>query len=1055
MRLALRALLAVVLVLSFVPVADAAVSFVNDNTPITAAGPASSLSGSQTVTASGSNLVAIIDIFWDDQFLGDNISAVTYGGVAATALGVKVDNTGSGRSFIRTYRVINPPTGSNTLSVTWTAGNSINLYAYLRAYNGVDQTTPVRAGSYTTFSGNTSAGGTASLVVPSAVGDRTFTSVGAVATALTTTQTLRRHNDSTGSAVTGFDDAAGAATVTHTWDNNTAAALGIGIIGASLQASAGAADTTPPTTPGTPTYSAITSQGMTISWTASTDNIGVTAYGLERCSGAGCSNFASIASPTTNNFNDTGLAANTSFTYRVRAFDAANNTSGASTGAAQSTLNTQSRILTWTPTAPFTQDGFAIYRCITAASTCTPSTAAVTLNAGPNAVSVVDPNGGLPTSCYIMQATLAGTSGSGFSNLACATGTVTNFTLTIATAGTGNGTTIPSGPTTVTSGTVVSLTATPDARSDFQGWINACAGGTVTVNASTSCVATFNQQNGTFAYLGHRGSNATKTLSNTIGVKPNATISQTNLLIVRAVTDNTSTTSGQTGEHVSVTDTTGNQYVKLGEVTRSAGSAGNGVTVSLWASRPFSSLTTASTVNLTTATARVANSIALEEFSLAASTTFATNPISNTTSNGTSTTPSAVLSGLSSVARLFLAGLGIEGPSTETYTQSVNYASGTTANGTTGGATTSNLTSRFGFLRQTVTGDTFSPTLGTSENWGLVYVSLATATAQNASSVTLTNSGTGSGTLTGAGTFYNGTTVTIVATPNNQSQFVAWQNVAGDPCASTTNNTVTIQSLTQNTTCNAVFTLGVQPPTNFNLTIATAGTGNGTTSPPVGVSVVASGTVVNLVATPASNSSFGGWSPSICSSGSFTMSADTTCTATFTLLPLATMTTVNAGTGQGTTTGAGTFFVGQTAVLTATPAVGSVFSGWSGSPGCTGTASPLNVVMDSSKTCTATYTAFTGPGPTGTIVVSPYRQCAVAYVVSVSTGGPVANVVWKINNVTKRSTAQNGVQPPTIQTVAPYTFTQSNVTNGSLVTALVTDVSGQTSVFGPVTVACP
>ena len=66
---------------------------------------------------------------------------------------------------------------------------------------------------------------------------------------------------------------------------------------------------------------------MKLSWTAATDNVAVTGYLIERCQGTGCSNFAQIAAPagTGTTYSDTGLAASTSYSYRVRAVDAAGN----------------------------------------------------------------------------------------------------------------------------------------------------------------------------------------------------------------------------------------------------------------------------------------------------------------------------------------------------------------------------------------------------------------------------------------------------------------------------------------------------------------------------------------------------------------------------------------------------------------------------------------------------------------------------------------------------------------------------------------------------------
>jgi len=48
---------------------------------------------------------------------------------------------------------------------------------------------------------------------------------------------------------------------------------------------------------------------------------------VERCQGAGCSNFAQIASPTTTSFGDSGLIPGTTYQYRVRAADAVGNLS--------------------------------------------------------------------------------------------------------------------------------------------------------------------------------------------------------------------------------------------------------------------------------------------------------------------------------------------------------------------------------------------------------------------------------------------------------------------------------------------------------------------------------------------------------------------------------------------------------------------------------------------------------------------------------------------------------------------------------------------------------
>src|SRR5206468_2628689 len=67
------------------------------------------------------------------------------------------------------------------------------------------------------------------------------------------------------------------------------------------------ADTQPPTAPGRPVLTVVSSTQINLTWPAATDNVGVTGYRVERCAGANCTTFAQISAPTTTIFNDTGL----------------------------------------------------------------------------------------------------------------------------------------------------------------------------------------------------------------------------------------------------------------------------------------------------------------------------------------------------------------------------------------------------------------------------------------------------------------------------------------------------------------------------------------------------------------------------------------------------------------------------------------------------------------------------------------------------------------------------------------------------------------------------
>ena len=107
-------------------------------------------------------------------------------------------------------------------------------------------------------------------------------------------------------------------------------------------------DTQAPTAPSNLTATAASTTQINLSWTASTDNVGVTGYRVEQCQGSGCSTFAQVGTTAgTTTYSATGLTTNTSYSYRVRATDAAGNLSGYSNTASTTTLSD-----TQAPTAP-------------------------------------------------------------------------------------------------------------------------------------------------------------------------------------------------------------------------------------------------------------------------------------------------------------------------------------------------------------------------------------------------------------------------------------------------------------------------------------------------------------------------------------------------------------------------------------------------------------------------------------------------------------------------------------------------------------------------------
>ena len=95
----------------------------------------------------------------------------------------------------------------------------------------------------------------------------------------------------------------------------------------------------PPTAPSNLTAAAASGSQIDLSWTASTSNVGVANYILQRCQGAGCSNFAQVATPSGTTYNDMGLQANTSYRYQVQARDPSGETSPFSNIASATTAS--------------------------------------------------------------------------------------------------------------------------------------------------------------------------------------------------------------------------------------------------------------------------------------------------------------------------------------------------------------------------------------------------------------------------------------------------------------------------------------------------------------------------------------------------------------------------------------------------------------------------------------------------------------------------------------------------------------------------------------------
>jgi chitodextrinase len=90
-------------------------------------------------------------------------------------------------------------------------------------------------------------------------------------------------------------------------------------------------DTVAPSAPTNVHTTLVAANSVALAWTASTDNTGVTSYVVYR-------NGTQVGTPTTTAYTDSSLTPSTSYSYTVKAKDAAGNLSAASSALAVTTL---------------------------------------------------------------------------------------------------------------------------------------------------------------------------------------------------------------------------------------------------------------------------------------------------------------------------------------------------------------------------------------------------------------------------------------------------------------------------------------------------------------------------------------------------------------------------------------------------------------------------------------------------------------------------------------------------------------------------------------------
>ncbi len=249
------------------------------------------------------------------------------------------------------------------------------------------------------------------------------------------------------------------------------------------------------------------------------------------------------------------------------------------------------------------------------------------------------------------------------------------------------------------------------------------------------------------------------------------------------------------------------------------------------------------------------------------------------------------------------------------------------------------------------------------------------APGSNDVALAVTRAGAGMGTVTSSpagiscgtecsASFAKDTVVTLTAAPATGSVFAGWTGAC--------TGTLPTCDVTLAAAANVTATFDVA---TYDVTVTRAGagmgtvTGNGLACGATCTVNVEHGTMISLAAAPGTLSVFAGWGGA-CSGNAaciVTVTGTTAITANFALDNL-TLFVTRGGNGTGTVTSAPagincdadcseTYVANQMITLTAAPATGSTFTGWSGG-NCTGTAT-CTVTMTAAITVTATFTLTT------------------------------------------------------------------------------------------------
>lgn len=244
--------------------------------------------------------------------------------------------------------------------------------------------------------------------------------------------------------------------------------------------------------------------------------------------------------------------------------------------------------------------------------------------------------------------------------------------------------------------------------------------------------------------------------------------------------------------------------------------------------------------------------------------------------------------------------------------------------------------------------------------------------------LTISASPSAGGTVVGAGTFAQGSTVTVNATPNTGYTFTSW----------TDSGTTTIASaspsyqfkMAGNRALVANFTL--IPPAKFAVVLSSNPAAGGST---YGSGSYDVGSTVTVIESPNPGYTFVNWTEngtvvSTSSSFQFTIAGNRTFVANFTIIPALQFAVIlsSSPAAGGTNTGSGSYTAGTSVTITASPNTGYSFVSFTENGSVISTSSSFTFPINSTRTIVAnflintfTLTATANPAGGGTITKNP------------------------------------------------------------------------------------